>query len=97
MLLLRDYKLCTPVEIGKAVRKTAETIYHRQMQQGLAVDTLSVTLKDLQEQRSKFTPAMVRDEKQMYEILNQATYARNSAGPDTSIFAILPQELFGNI
>ncbi|MGG6267153.1 AAA family ATPase [Leptolyngbya sp. AN03gr2] len=96
-LLLRDYKICTPAEIGKAVRKTAETIYHRRVQQGLPVDSLTVTLKDLQEQRWKFTPAMVREEKQMYEILNQATFARNSAGEDRSIFAIPPQELFGDV
>lgn len=95
-LLLRDYKLCTPAEIGKAVRKTAEAIYHRNRQQGIQTKELTVMLKDLQEQRWRFTPAMVREEKQMYEILNQATYARNAAAPDQSRFAIPPQELFGD-
>lgn len=93
-VLLRDYKICTPAEIGKAVRKTAETIYHRHKQRGVELEQLTVSLKDLQEQRWKFTPAMVREEKQMYEILNQATFARNAASPDSSIFAIPPQELF---
>lgn len=96
-LLLRDYKICTPAEIGKAVRKTAETIYHRNKLQGESMTELRVTVRDLQEQRWKFTPSMVREEKQMYEILNQATFARASSGPDRSLFAIPPQELFGDV
>lgn len=96
-LLLRDYKICTPAEIGKAVRKTAESIYHDQAKMGHGVDELTVTLKDLQDQRWRFTPAMIREEKQMYEILNQATFARNAAGEDRSVFAIPSQKLFGDV
>jgi hypothetical protein len=94
-VLLRDYRICTPAEIGKAVRKTAEDIYYRNKLQGIEPDELKVTLKDLQRQRSSFTPSLIRDEDQILAIRNKAAYARPASSPDKSRFSIPPQELFG--
>jgi hypothetical protein len=77
------------------VRKTAEDIYYRNKLQGIEPDELKVTLKDLQRQRSSFTPSLIRDEDQILAIRNKATYARPASGPDKSRFSIPPQELFG--
>jgi|LakMenEpi03Aug12_release.lakeMendotaPanAssembly.Ray.scaffolds.fasta_scaffold190416_2 hypothetical protein len=94
-ILLRDYRLCTPAEIGNAVKKCAEEIYYRNYQQGKQPEQLKITLEDLRQQRDQFTPALIRDEEQILAIRNQATYARPVAGVDVSKFAIPPQELFG--
>ncbi|CBN53539.1 AAA family ATPase [Kamptonema sp. PCC 6506] len=94
-ILLRDYRLCTPAEVGNAVRKCAEEIYYRDRVQGKQPDELKVTLQDLRQQRYQFTPSMQRDEEQILAIRNQATYARSASGPDRSRFSIPLQELFG--
>ena len=94
-ILLRDYRLCTPAEIGNAVRKCAEEIYYRDRVQGKQPDELKVTLNDLRQQRYQFTPSMLRDEEQILAIRNQATYARSAIGQDRSRFSIPLQELFG--
>jgi hypothetical protein len=77
------------------VRKTAEDIYYRNQLQGIEPDELKVTLKDLQRQRSSFTPSLIRDEDQILAIRNKAAYARPASSPDKSRFSIPPQELFG--
>lgn len=94
-ILLRDYRLCTPAEIGNAVRKCAEEIYYRHQVEGKQPDELKVTLQDLRLQRYQFTPSMLRDEEQILAIRNQATYARSASGEDRSRFSIPLQELFG--
>jgi len=94
-ILLRDYRMCTAAEIAKAVRVTAENIAYREMSQGHHPDYLSVTVRDLLEQRSRFTPAMIREENAMLEIRNLATFARPASSADTSRFAIPAQTLFG--
>ncbi|MCL1472016.1 AAA family ATPase [Argonema antarcticum] len=94
-ILLRDYRLCTPAEIGNAVRKCAEEIYYRHQVEGKQPDELKVTLQDLRQQRYQFTPSMLRDEEQILAIRNQATYARSASGEDRSRFSIPLQELFG--
>ena len=60
--LLRDYRLCTPAEIGNPVRKCAEEIYYRHQVQGKQPDELKVTLQDLRQQRYQFMPSMLRME-----------------------------------
>ena len=94
-LLLTDYRLCTPAEIASAVRRVAEEAYYQLQQAGQTGQPLEVSLKALLEQRQHFTPAMIREENQMLEIRNNATYARPSAAPDRSRFARPLQELFG--
>jgi len=94
-LLLRDYRMCTAAEVAKAVRATAENIAYREMAAGRHPEHLTVTLEDLQEQRLNFVPQMIREENQMLEIRNLATFARPASGKDKSRFAIPPQTLFG--
>ena len=93
-ILLRDYYICTPAEIANAVRKTAEDIYYRNKLQGIDTDELQITLDDLRQQRSNFTPSMIRDEDQILSIRNRATYARPASGLDRSRFAATPKALF---
>ena len=93
-LLLTDYRLYTPAEIAGAVRRVAEEAYYQLQQAGQTGQPLEVSLKALLEQRQHFTPAMIREENQMLEIRNNATYARPSAAPDRSRFARPLQELF---
>lgn len=92
--LLRDYRICTPAEIAKSVRQTAEEIYHRHYLNGEHPMFLEVTVADLQVQRQNFTPAMVRDEDAIWAIRNQAPFARPASGKDVSIFATPPKALF---
>jgi hypothetical protein len=94
--ILREYNLTTPAEIGNAVRQTAERIFHRHKSKGEIPTTLEIRPIDLIEQRKLFTPAMVRDEEQIWAIRNNATYARPATGKDKSRFAEPPQELFGD-
>jgi SpoVK/Ycf46/Vps4 family AAA+-type ATPase len=85
--LLIAYRLCTPDEIGKAVQRCAQEAFY----QGRPAQ---IQLDDLLEQRRRFVPAMVREANQMYEIRNNATYARPAAGPDHSRFARPQQSLY---
>jgi hypothetical protein len=94
-ILLTEYRLCTPAEIANAVRRVAEEAYYRFRQSGQVGQPLEVNFKEMLEQRWQFTPAMIREENQMFEIRNNATYARPSAGRDRSRFARPLQELFG--
>jgi len=94
-ILLRDYRLCTPAEIGNAVKKCAQEIYYRHQVQGQQPDELKVTLQDLREQRYQFTPSILRDEEQILAIRNQATYAKSARVEDRSRFSLPLQELFG--
>jgi len=93
-ILIRDYNLCTPAEIANACKKAAQLIYYRNKLEGRENEPLKVTLNDLRHQRSLFTPAMVRDEDQIYAIRNNAPYARPASGPDKSRFAPPSVELF---
>lgn len=86
-ILLREYRLCTPAEVGRAVRKAAEEVFY----QGRPGE---ITMRDLLLQRQLFTPTLIRDEDQILAIRNQAVYARPASGPDTSRFAIPHAELF---
>jgi hypothetical protein len=87
--LLTEYRICTPAEIGNAVKRCAEEAFY----QGRAGQ---ITLEDLLEQRQQFTPAMERESEQMQAIRNQATYARPASGSDRSRFAYVYRELFGS-
>ena len=93
-ILIRDYNLCTPAEIANAVKKAAQEVFVRNQRSGYPDIELKVTLKDLRDQRSLFTPAMVRDEDQIYAIRNKAPYARPASGNDKSRFAASGAELF---
>ena len=93
-ILIRDYNLCTPAEIANAVKKAAQEVFVRNQREGYPDMELRVTLKDLRDQRSLFTPAMVRDEDQIYAIRNKAPYARPASGNDKSRFAASGAELF---
>ena len=77
---LTDYRICTPAEIGNAVRRCAEEAFY----QGRPGQT---ELEDLLEQRQQFTSAMERESEQMQAIRNLATYARPASGGDRSRFA----------
>ena len=85
--LLTEYRICTPAEIGNAVRRCAEEAFY----QG---NPGQIELEDLLEQRQQFTPAMERESEQMQAIRNLATYARPASGGDRSQFAYVHQELF---
>ncbi|MGB3207961.1 MAG: AAA family ATPase, partial [Crinalium sp.] len=93
-ILIRDYNLCTPAEIANAVKKAAQEVFVRNQREGDPDTELRVTLNDLRYQRSLFTPAMVRDEDQIYAIRNKAPYARPASGNDKSRFAASGAELF---
>ncbi len=85
--LLMEYRICTPAEIGNAVRRCAEEAFY----QGRAGE---IKLEDLLGQRQQFTPAMERESEQMQAIRNQASYARPASGGDRSKFAYIHRELF---
>ncbi|KAM3109413.1 AAA family ATPase [Phormidesmis sp. 146-33] len=85
--LLTEYRICTPAEIGNAVRRCAEEAFY-QGKPG------QINLEDLLDQRQQFTPAMERESEQMQAIRNQATYARPASGGDRSKFAYVYRELF---
>lgn len=94
-ILLREYRMCTAAEIAKAVRLTAENLAYREIVSGNNPDYLSITLDDLLQQRQNFVPQMIREENQMLEIRNLATFARPASSEDSSRFAIPHQTLFG--
>jgi hypothetical protein len=85
--LLTEYRICTPAEIGNAVRRCAEEAFYKGKPG-------QIELEDLLGQRQQFTPAMERESEQMQAIRNLATYARPASGYDDSRFAYQYQELF---
>jgi hypothetical protein len=97
-ILLREYRGCTPDEVGKAVHRVAHKIYFRDMNAGEFCPELpTVTLEDLVAERQEFTPASNQQSisDQLAAILNKARYAKPVAGKDTSIFASPAQKLLG--
>lgn len=93
-VLLSEYRLCTPAEIGNAVRRVAEEKYFQLVKDGKFGDSLEITFEEMKQQRWNFTPAMIREENQMVEIRNNATFAKPVAGPDRSKFAKPRKQLF---
>jgi hypothetical protein len=93
MLLVED-RLCTPAEIGNAVRRVAQEAFFRLSQAGRIGEPLSLVFEEMLEQRSQFTPSLEREEGAILEIRNKATFAKPASGPDVSIFARPQQELF---
>lgn len=85
--LLAEYRICTPAEIGNAVRRCAERAF-AQAKPG------QIEFEDLLKQRQEFTPAMERESEQMQAIRNQAIYAQPVSSEDVSRFAYQYQELF---
>jgi len=93
-MLLTDYRLCTPAEIANAVRRVAEEAYYALKQSGRVGQPLKADFRALHNQRWQFVPAMIREENQMLEIRNNATFAQPVSAPDSSRFARPHQELF---
>jgi SpoVK/Ycf46/Vps4 family AAA+-type ATPase len=97
--LLREYRGCTPAEVMKAVKRTANRRFFRDMQDGEAIDDHqpTLTLAELIEERETFVPdASKRDVSDMLAgILNRADYAEPVQGEDTSIYAEPPHQLLG--
>jgi hypothetical protein len=97
--LLREYRGCTPAEVMKAVKRTANRRFFRDMQDGKAIDDRqpTLTLAELIEERETFVPdASKRDVSDMLAgILNRADYAEPVQGEDTSIYAEPPHQLLG--
>ena len=93
-VLLTEYRLCTPAEIGNAVRRVAEEKYFQLDRAGRLGEPLEISFEEMKQQRWHFTPAMIREENQMLEIRNNATFAKPVAGPDRSKFARPRKELF---
>lgn len=93
--ILEDYNLCTPDEIGKAVKWAADEIYYDHYKNSHFPETLEVAPSDLRRVRGYFTPALIRDEDAIYEIRNKAIYARPATSRDMhSRFCVPPAELF---
>ncbi|QMS86187.1 AAA family ATPase (plasmid) [Nostoc edaphicum CCNP1411] len=86
--LLAEYRICSPAEIGNAVRRCAEEAFY-QCRPG------EIEFEDLLTQRQEFTPAMERESEQIQAIRNQAIYAKPVASLDVSRFAYQHRELFG--
>jgi hypothetical protein len=86
--LLAEYRICSPAEIGNAVRRCAEEAFY-QGRPG------KIEFEDLLKQRQEFTPAMERESEQIQAIRNQAIYAKPVANLDVSRFAYQHRELFG--
>jgi len=86
--LLAEYRICSPAEIGNAVRRCAEEAFY----QGRPGE---IEFEDLLKQRQEFTPAIERESEQIQAIRNQAIYAKPVASLDVSRFAYHHQELFG--
>ncbi|WDD36323.1 AAA family ATPase (plasmid) [Nostoc sp. UHCC 0926] len=86
--LLAEYRICSPAEIGNAVRRCAEEAFY----QGRPGE---IEFEDLLKQRQEFTPAMERESEQIQAIRNQAIYAKPVASLDVSRFAYQHRELFG--
>jgi hypothetical protein len=97
-MLLREYRGCTPDEVGKAIQRVAHQRYFDDMAQAQMSAELPIVIVDeLVMERQQFTPAAAQKETsdQIVGILNRAHYAKPAAGIDTSIFATAPQKLLG--
>jgi ATPase family associated with various cellular activities (AAA) len=105
-ILLREYRGCTPDEVGKAIQRVAHQRYFEDMARPLrylqssaqmSAELPTVTMDELVAERQQFTPAAAQKETsdQIVGILNRARYAKPAAGKDTSIFATAPQKLLG--
>lgn len=94
--LLAETHLLTPAEIGNLVKRTAQEAFYENYCNGLDLEStpLNITVNDLIKQRYMFTPSAIRDEDQIISIRNQATFARPSQKPDTSIWAKSTPSLF---
>ncbi|OYD88031.1 AAA family ATPase [Nostoc sp. 'Peltigera membranacea cyanobiont' 213] len=86
--LLAEYRICSPAEIGNAVRRCAESAFYQGRPE-------QIEFEDLLKQRQEFTPAMERESEQIQAIRNQAIYAKPVASQDVSRFAYQHRELFG--
>ncbi|BDI20854.1 ATPase AAA (plasmid) [Nostoc cf. commune SO-36] len=86
--LLAEYRICSPAEIGNAVRRCAESAFYQGRPE-------QIEFEDLLKQRQEFTPAMERESEQIQAIRNQAIYAKPVASLDVSRFAYQHRELFG--
>ncbi|MBD1853419.1 AAA family ATPase [Cyanobacteria bacterium FACHB-502] len=96
--LLREYRGCSPDEIGKAVKRVADKAYFDQMRSGGIESDLPIAqLQDLVIEREQFVPATAQRDisNQIAAILNKADYAKPVSSADTSIFARPPQQLMG--
>jgi ATP-dependent 26S proteasome regulatory subunit len=97
-ILLREYRGCTPDEVGKAVQRVAHEYFMEEMAQPeFQAGFPLVTLEALLDERQRFTPAIAQKttSDQVVGILNKAKYAKSASGEDTSIFATTPQHLLG--
>jgi len=97
-ILLREYRRCTPDEVGKAIQRVAHQRYFEDMgRDQMSPELPFVTVDELIAERQEFTPAAAQKDTsdQIAGILNRARYAKSAAGVDTSIFATSPQTLFG--
>jgi len=97
-ILLREYRGCTPDEVGKAIQRVAHQRYFDDMARSqMSPELPTVTVDELISERQQFTPATAQKETsdQIVGILNRARYAKPAAGVDTSIFATSPQTLLG--
>ena len=81
-IILREYKGCTPAEIGVAVRHVANEIY-------CAGREATVTLYDLVRERQNFKPASATQaiSNQMAAISQHADFAKPVTSKDISVFA----------
>lgn len=81
-IVLREYKGCTPAEIGVAVRHVANEIY-------CAGREATVTLYDLVRERQNFKPASATQaiSNQMAAISQHADFAKPVTSKDISVFA----------
>lgn len=97
--LLREYRGCSPDEIGKAVKRVADKAYFTQMRLGQIdlSEKPTIALQDLIEERQEFVPATEQSDisNQIAAILNKADYAKPVSSEDTSIFSRPPQPLMG--
>lgn len=97
-VLLREFRGCTPDEVGKAVAQVAHNLYFRDMRSGtFSSDLPWVSVEDLVAERQNFTPASAQSDisDQIAGILRKAKDAKPVSGKDTSVFATPPQKLLG--
>lgn len=98
-ILLREYRGCSPDEIGKAVKRVADKVYFEEMKSGRfnGASLPRVDLSDLMAERQEFMPATEQRDisNQIAAILNKADYAKPVSSRDQSIFARPSQTLMG--
>ena len=85
--LITTYSECTPDEIGKAV-------YHAAIRAFLDGRPRTITLKDLLDQRTQFTPANIANPEQISAIRRASRHAMSAASDDNSEFRIRPVASF---